>query len=124
MERKFYICEHCGNIITKVKDSKVPVVCCGEKMKEIVAGTTDASLEKHVPIYKIDKNILIVNVGLVEHPMTEDHFIEFVYIQTNHGEQIKFLKPNQKPCVSFNLSENEIVENVFAFCNLHGMWKN
>ena len=123
MERKFYICEHCGNVIIKVKDKKVPVVCCGEKMEELIPGTIDASLEKHVPIYNIENNKIAINVGSVEHPMTEEHFIEFVYVQTNFGEQVKFLKPNQKPIISFNLDENETVESVFAYCNLHGLWK-
>ena len=85
MELKYYICESCGNIITKVKDSKVPVVCCGQKMKEIVPGTTDAAVEKHVPVYTVDGNTVSVQVGSVEHPMVEEHYIEWIDVQTSQG---------------------------------------
>lgn len=69
MEQKFYICEHCKNIITKVKDSGVPVMCCGQKMTEIVPGTTDAAAEKHVPVYQVEGNCVTVHIGSAEHPM-------------------------------------------------------
>ena len=75
MEQKFYICERCGNIIAKVKDTGVPVMCCGQAMKEIVPGTSDASLEKHVPVYEVVDNIVKVKVGSIEHPMTKEHYI-------------------------------------------------
>ena len=68
MEQKFYICKHCGNIIAKVKDAGVPVVCCGEPMSEIVPGTTDAAVEKHVPVWTVENGIVHVKVGSVEHP--------------------------------------------------------
>ncbi len=68
---KFYVCEHCGNIIVKVKDSKVPVFCCGEKMKELVPGSTDAATEKHVPVVTVSGNKVNVVVGSVEHPMLD-----------------------------------------------------
>lgn len=122
MNKEFYICKHCGNIITKVKDSKVPVVCCGEKMSQLVAGTTDASLEKHVPVYKKTGNTVVVTVGSVEHPMTREHYIEWIYLQTNKGEQIKYLQPNTAPQTTFYVAKDEVVEKVYAYCNLHSLW--
>ena len=82
MEQKFLRCEHCGNIIAMVKDTGVPVMCCGQKMTELVPGTTDASLEKHVPDYKVEGNKVIVKIGSVEHPMLPEHYIEWVSLQT------------------------------------------
>ena len=123
MELKYYICESCGNIITKVKDSKVPVVCCGQKMKEIVPGTTDAAVEKHVPVYTVDGNTVSVQVGSVEHPMVEEHYIEWIDVQTSQGFQHKVLNPGDKPQACFALCEGETVEAVYAYCNLHGLWK-
>ena len=78
MEQKFYICKHCGNIIAKVKDTGVPVICCGEPMSEIVPGTTDASVEKHVPVWTVENGIVHVKVGSLEHPMLPEHYIEWV----------------------------------------------
>ena len=75
MEQKFYICRHCGNIIMKLKDSGVPVVCCGEPMEELKAGTTDGALEKHVPVWELKDGVVSVVVGSVEHPMLPEHFI-------------------------------------------------
>ena len=57
MEQKFYLCEHCGNIVTKIRDAGVPLVCCGQKMKELIPGTADASAEKHVPVYQVEGNL-------------------------------------------------------------------
>ena len=123
MEQKFYICEHCGNIIAMVKESGVPVVCCGQKMTKLVAGTTEASLEKHIPVYTVENNKVHVVVGSVEHPMAHEHYIEWVSIQTKYGNQRKQLKPNQEPKVCFALCEGDEVEAVYAYCNLHGLWK-
>ena len=123
MDQKFYICEHCGNIIAKVKDAGVPVMCCGQKMTEIVPGTTDAAVEKHVPSYVVEGNKVIVNVGEVEHPMIEEHFIEWVSLQTKQGNQRKVLNPGEAPNVCFAICEDDEVEAVYAYCNLHGLWK-
>lgn len=78
MKVKYYICKHCGNIVEKVKDKGVPVICCGEPMLELKAGVTDAAVEKHVPVYSVDNNLVHVIVGEVKHPMLEEHFIEWV----------------------------------------------
>ena len=78
MEQKFYICKHCGKIIAMVQERAVPTVCCGESMQQIIPGTTEASVEKHIPVYKIENNKVFVTVGSIEHPMTEDHYIEWI----------------------------------------------
>ena len=122
MEQKFYICEHCGKMVALVKESGVPVMCCGQKMTEIIPGTTDAAVEKHVPVYTVENNIVHVKVGEVEHPMTPEHFIEWVSIQTNQGNQRKALKPGDQPEICFALCDGDEVEAVYAYCNIHGLW--
>jgi len=123
MDQKFYTCNHCGNIIAKVKDTGVPVICCGEPMVEMIPGTTDAAVEKHVPQYTVDGNIVTVKVGEVEHPMTEEHYIQWISLQTKQGNQRKELTPQDKPEACFALCDGDEVEAVFEYCNLHGLWK-
>ena len=123
MEMKFYRCETCGQIIAIVKKTAVPVMCCGKPMQEIIPGTTDAAVEKHVPVYEVEGNKVIVTVGSVEHPMLDEHYIEWVSIQTKLGNQRKALKPGSEPKVCFAVCEGDEVEAVYAYCNLHGLWK-
>ena len=124
MEMNFYICEHCGNIIAKVKDSGVPVMCCGQKMTEIEAGTTDAAVEKHVPVVEVKDSKVYVTVGEVAHPMVPEHYIEWIALCTDKGNQRKCLKPGDDPKVCFAICDDEKVEAVYAYCNLHSLWKN
>ncbi len=123
MEMKFYQCAHCGKIIAVVKESGVPVMCCGQKMQEIVPGTTDAAVEKHVPVYEVNGNIVTVCIGSVAHPMAEEHYIEWVSLQTKGGNQRKALKPGDEPKVCFAICDGDEVEAVYAYCNLHSLWK-
>lgn len=123
MEEKFYRCEVCGQIVEAVKKTPVPMFCCGSPMTELKAGTTDASQEKHVPKYIVENNVCKVSVGEVEHPMTAEHFIEWVSIETNKGVQRKKLSPEMKPYAEFLLSDGEQIEQVYAYCNLHSLWK-
>ena len=122
MEQKFLKCSHCGNIVAVVHETKVPVMCCGQKMEQIIPGTVEASREKHIPVFEVKDNIVIVNVGSIDHPMVEEHFIEWVSVQTKYGNQRKQLKPGQDPKVCFALCEGDEVEAVYAYCNLHGLW--
>ena len=122
MSAKFYICSHCGNIVTKIKDAKVPVVCCGQKMDELIPNTVDASNEKHVPVVKVEGKQVLVNVGAVNHPMVDEHYIEWVYVETENGGSFKYLKPGSQPQVKFDLGDEKAVA-VYAYCNLHGLWK-
>ncbi len=123
MEQKFYQCSHCGNIIAKVRDSGVPVICCGEEMTRIIPGTVDASPEKHVPVYEVEGNLVRVKVGSAEHPMAPEHYIQWVSLQTKGGNQRKELRPGEKPEVCFALCQGDEAEAVYAYCNLHGLWK-
>lgn len=120
---KFYVCEHCGNIVEKVVDKGVPVVCCGEKMKELVAGSVDAAAEKHVPAVVCEGDKVTVTVGDVEHPMVEEHYIGWVAIETEQGVQRKYLKAGQQPQVQFVLADGDKLVAAYAWCNLHGLWK-
>ena len=121
---KFYRCEHCGNIVTFVNASGVPVMCCGQKMTELVPGTTDGAFEKHVPVVEIQGSTVVVKVGAVEHPMLDAHYIQFIALETTQGCQIKYLKPGQAPIASFALAEGEQVVAAYEYCNLHGLWKS
>ncbi len=123
MEMEFYRCSRCGQIIAIVKKTGAPVVCCGEPMKKIVPGTADASLEKHVPVFEVKDNKVFVTVGAVPHPMINEHYIEWVSLQTKMGNQRKALKPGEKPEICFSICEGDEVEAVYAYCNLHSLWK-
>lgn len=119
---KFYICEHCGNIVTKIRDKKVPLFCCGQKMTELVPGTVDASLEKHVPVVEIEGNTVKVAVGSVEHPMIEEHYIQWICLETDKGTHFKYLNAGEEPKASFALIDEKPLA-VYEYCNLHGLWK-
>lgn len=119
---KFYICGHCGNLVGMVKDAGVPLMCCGQKMTYLEPNTVEASGEKHIPAVTVDGDKLIVNVGSVDHPMLPEHFIEWVYVETEAGGQRKALKPGDAPNVTFALGDDK-AKAVYAYCNLHGLWK-
>ncbi len=120
--KKFFICEHCGNVVGFVENKGVPIICCGEKMKELIANTKDAAVEKHLPVVSYTGNELTVSVGSVLHPMTEEHFISFVYVATKSGGQRKSACPDGSPEFKFSFVDDEPLE-VYAYCNLHGLWK-
>ena len=122
-EMKFYLCEHCGNIIGKIHDAGVPVVCCGQKMTQLIPGTVEASAEKHIPVPSVNGSVVKVAVGSVSHPMIEAHYISWIYLQTTVGGQRKNLVPGAAPEVTFALAEGETPVAVYAYCNLHGLWK-
>ena len=122
MEVKFYRCEHCGNIAIKVIDSGVPMMCCGEPMVELTAGSTDAALEKHVPVVNIEGSHVHVQVGEVNHPMTEEHLIQFVVLVTAAGFQVVNLTAQDEPAADFELAEGVQVLKAYEYCNLHGLW--
>lgn len=120
--QKFLFCTHCGNLVAVVNDAKVPIICCGEKMVELVPGSIDASLEKHVPEVKVDGDIISIDVGSVEHPMIPEHYIMWIALETEDGIQIKHLNPEDKPSATFAVA-NDSPKAVYAYCNLHGLWK-
>ncbi len=121
-ETKFFICEHCGNIIGVIHDAGVPMMCCGQKMTQLIPGTVEASAEKHLPVVTADGNKVKVEIGSVAHPMAEEHSILWVYVQTDKGGQRKNLAVGEAPSVEFALCDEKPVA-VYAYCNLHGLWK-
>lgn len=121
MKTKFYICSHCGNLVGMVHDAGVPLFCCGQKMDPLVPNTVEASGEKHLPVVTVNGDTVEVNVGSVDHPMVEEHSIQWVYLETENGGQRKALKPGDAPHVTFTLSGDKPVA-VYAYCNLHGLW--
>ena len=119
---KFYRCEICGNIITKLNDSGVPVVCCGKPLTELVPGAVDAAQEKHVPAVTVSGNKVTVQVGEVEHPMLDEHYIQFIVLETKTGFQKKTLKPGDNPVAEFVLADGDSAVAAYEYCNLHGLW--
>lgn len=121
MSNKFYICRHCGNIIGMIKSSGVPVFCCGEKMQQLTPNSVEASGEKHIPVVTVEGDKIKVSVGSAEHPMLAEHFIEWIYVQTEKGGQRKSLNAGDVPAAEFALAGDKAVA-VYAYCNLHGLW--
>ncbi len=119
---KFLKCEHCGNTVGVVEEVGVPMVCCGAEMQEIIPGTIEGSLEKHIPVVKVDGNKVVVEVGSVLHPMIEEHNIAWVALETKQGNQRKPLKDSPTTC--FMICDDDAVVSAYAYCNLHGLWKS
>ncbi len=119
---RFQFCKHCGNLIGVIHDSGVEIICCGEPMILLEPNTVDAAKEKHVPVASVEGKSVVVQVGSVVHPMTDEHWIEWIYLETKKGGQRKALCPGDEPKVSFALIDDEPVA-VFAYCNLHGLWR-
>ncbi len=124
MKQQFYRCSHCGNIIAFVENKGVPVICCGEPMQALNPGSTDAAQEKHVPVVKVEGNLVTVEVGSAPHPMTPEHFIQWISLETKQGNQRKGLSPESAPKAQFMLCEGDEVICAYAYCNLHGLWKS
>ena len=121
MATKFYKCNHCGNVIEKIVDKNVPVVCCGEKMEELVPNTVEASGEKHIPVVtQLEGNRLRIEVGSVHHPMLPEHYIAFIYVETDKGG-IR-INLNDEPVAEVCLRDAKATA-VYEYCNLHGLWK-
>lgn len=117
----FYRCELCGNIVELVKDGGGELVCCGKPMTKLEPNTVDAAVEKHVPVYEKKGDILSVQVGSVEHPMTDEHYIEWIAVETPDMIERYVLEPGEKPRAEFHVNSEDF--KVFAYCNLHGLWK-
>lgn len=120
----FYRCRNCGNLISKLNDTRVPVVCCGETMEELFPHTdTKSELgNKHMPVVLINGTTVEVKVGEVFHPMTGKHSINWIYLETKKGRQIKYLDLSLEPISIFALTEDDALINVYSYCNQHGLW--
>ncbi len=118
---KFFICEHCKNVATKLVDKHVPLVCCGEKMKEIDEKIMDGATEKHLPVYLNENDNIVIKVGEAPHPMTADHLIEFLFIKGEKYDIFKRFLESDIPEV--RIANDQKILEVYAYCNLHGLWK-
>ncbi len=123
MKLRFFTCGQCGGIIALIQDGGAPVTCCGEEMKELIPGTTEGAGEKHIPVYQVEGNRVKVCVGSAEHPMEEEHSIQWVAVETTQGAQFKRLLPGRKPEACFALCDADEAQSVYAYCNLHGLWQ-
>ena len=118
---KFFKCNNCSNILYVMDNDPKPI--CSEEMVELVPKTADSAVEKHVPVVEVEGNLVKVTVGSTLHPMTEEHLIQWVVLETEQGEQLKYLKPGQEPVVTFQLVPGDKVVAAYEYCNLHGLWK-
>ena len=121
-KQQFFICEICKNLIGKIEGGASPITCCGKPMTELVPNTVEASVEKHLPAVRFEGDEMIVDVGSVLHPMSAEHYISFVYVETEKGGQRKCFELETDPTAKFVFKDDKPVA-VYAYCNLHGMWK-
>lgn len=121
---RFFKCEMCGNFIELLRDGGGELVCCGESMTELFAKASDEGLEKHVPVATFSDGKLVVKVGEIEHPMTEQHFITTIIIEYNNKVQRVNLKYSDKPEAEFTIDEDFDKVEIYEYCNIHGLWKN
>jgi superoxide reductase len=116
----FYRCESCGNIVSLIKNGGGTITCCGESMTKLEANSTDAAKEKHVPVVTKEDNKIKITVGSIFHPMLTEHYIEWIALVTEDRITFKFLKPGEEAIGEFaDVKSGE----VYAYCNLHGLWK-
>ena len=123
MEQPFYFCPTCGKLVSAIKDTRSPLMCCGEWMRELFPNTAQAAREKHMPVYTQAGATVTVRVASAEHPMVAEHFIEWICLKTARGGQLKHLAPGDAPSAVFTLTEEDRPEAVYAYCNTHGLWK-
>ena len=116
-----YKCSDCGTIVMLIKKGGCTPSCCGHAMAELKANTTDAAQEKHVPIAEVKDNKIVVKVGSAAHPMTEEHLIEWIALETKKGVEIRYLSAGEAPEAVF--ADNGDAVAVYGYCNLHGLWK-
>ncbi|WP_407311608.1 desulfoferrodoxin [Desulfosporosinus sp. SB140] len=121
--RELYHCTICGNVVEVVNNGATSLVCCGKPMEKLVAGSKDASLEKHVPIIEAVKGGIKVKVGSAPHPMEEKHYIRFIEVLTKDQVLRAELVPGQDPETFFLVNADDVVE-VREYCTVHGLWKD
>ncbi|TYQ14945.1 UNVERIFIED_CONTAM: superoxide reductase [Acetivibrio alkalicellulosi] len=120
-EVAFFKCEVCGNLVGLIKNGGGQLVCCDQPMLKLEPNTTDAATEKHVPVAVRKEGKIYVEVGSVAHPMTEQHYIEWIAVVTDEGTERISLSPSDQPKAVFCDRQNV---DVYAYCNLHGLWKS
>lgn len=122
MKTRFFKCNRCGQIVTVINDTKLPLTCCMAEMEELVPNMVEASSEKHIPEVKVEGCLVHVTIGSEPHPMTEAHYIQWIAIETNKGIQIKHLSCTDSPKTCFSLVKDECVTAIYEYCSVHGLW--
>lgn len=120
VERLFYKCNVCGNIVGLIQNGGGELVCCGQPMQKLEANTTDAANEKHVPVIERSGNNVKVQVGSIEHPMLNEHYIQWIMVAQDGCTQRVELKSGQKPVAEFTVGDGPV--SVYEYCNLHSLW--
>ena len=120
--QKFYLCEKCKNLVALLAEGGGTLVCCGQDMTLLTANTEEASTEKHIPDVTATANGIEVQIGSVIHPMEEAHHIQFIYVETDKGGQLRQLKVGETPKATFTFADEKPIA-VYEYCNLHGLWK-
>ncbi len=121
---RIFKCMTCGNIVYLLHEGAGKLNCCGKDMIELKANTVDAAVEKHVPVVEVNDRLVTVTCGEVIHPMEENHYIEFMVLETNKDIKISYLAPGDEPVCKFTLGDEEEIFAAYAYCNLHGLWKS
>lgn len=122
MKPTFFKCDICGNVMFKMSGKEVVPQCCGKPMTLLCAGTTDGNIEYHIPVIEqLRDGIVKVRVGRKPHPMVDEHYIEFLFLETERGGMIHYFKPDETPCAIFQTFDRPVA--VYAYCNIHGLWK-
>ena len=115
-----YKCMKCNTLIQQLDESNANIECCNTKMTKIEANTFEASTEKHIPIYELSNSEIIVTIGEIEHPMEEDHYIEWISAVADNYEVTKYFTPGEMPKLVCKYVEGM---KLYAYCNKHGLWK-
>lgn len=116
-----YKCDICGNIVEILNGQNGDLVCCGQNMNLLEEGITDAAAEKHVPVIETTPDGVKVSVGSVEHPMLQEHYIEWIEVIADNKVYRKYLNPGEEPEAIFYIKADKITAR--EYCNLHGLWK-
>ncbi len=116
----FFKCNECQSIAMEIVSGEH---AGGKVFQELKANTTDASGEKHVPVVTEQGGKVQVKVGELEHPMLQEHYIMWIYLETEQGGQLRVLSPQDKPEAEFVLPEGDKAVAAYEYCNLHGLWK-
>jgi len=121
---EFFICAHCGNVVAFLEEKGVKITCCGEEVRLFKPNVVDAAVEKHVPVVEVNDHTVTVTVSNVLHPMSEDHYISWIVLHSEQGNQRKIISRTGEPKAVFALTDEDRPVTAYACCNLHGLWKS
>ena len=122
--KEIYKCKVCGNIVEVLHSGPGELVCCGQKMDLLIEKKQEQGLEeKHLPIISQEDDNVKIQVGEIEHPMTNEHHIEWIEIQTKNKTIRRTLNFDEKPITSVSNIKLVDIERIRTYCNLHGLWE-